>query len=324
MARLSKIYIEREAERTIVADNSVFKMGKTFTNEELASDKIQGGIVGDIESAYYGDSTILPVPAQSALVNTYNEFTPIGIHSRRVPVAYREEMSDQTVASLITEVATQHANRLIDRACNRWLYDIAPTDSTRIIRTTGTTTRACNLKSTTSPAVVKRMLEDDFRLALNALDNDGFAVNEKTMCLLTTGFKWDMFEWANFTYAERTNIDTALRDGKVWEFMGVHFVERLHPVLGGNGVVYTSAGVPKFIKENSTYDTAGTAFASTDVGAAILFKPSAVRGGLGLFRSAMEQPTGVEGDTLIEASAYYAGGKARSDGKGIVAIVEAR
>ena len=125
----------------------------------------------------------------------------------------------------------------------------------------------------------------------------------------------DMLNIADFVDYEKTGNETKLKEGIIGRLMGIDFMVRWDDVIGSIGLHYSKNGNTK--KDNGTV-------AADDRAAALFFNPKAVRYVFSYPETIINRkPAGYLGATIIESVVRFGATANRTDGKGVVSLVEA-
>lgn len=124
----------------------------------------------------------------------------------------------------------------------------------------------------------------------------------------------DLLGMAEFVHYEKTGQESKLIEGMTGRILGFEVMVRWDEDFGSIGLHYTANGATK--KDNGDV-------ASTDAPAALFFHPRFVRYAQAFPETIINRkPAGYLGATIIEAVVRYGATQSRSDGRGVVSLVE--
>ena len=203
-------------------------------------------------------------------------------------------------------VLRNHSNVLNTLVASEMAYKWLPSLATNIVRSSGATTRTTNLPSGTGTR--KRITKADLIAALEIL-NRMDAADEGRNILITAEMLSDMLLIDDFVHADKVGKMSALVTGSIGQVLGMNVWVR------SSTGVYTNDGTP--VKK-----AVGAAGAARDNAAALVWCASMVEFAEGSTKAFIGEDR-PEYYGSIFSFLTRAGGKARKDQKGVVAIVEA-
>jgi len=180
----------------------------------------------------------------------------------------------------------------------------------RVILTTGTA-RATELTGATSNR--KAIAKNDLLAVRKAFMKMNIPL-QGLIAVVTPQQYTDILGIPEFVDFEKTGVMTKLAEGVVGRILGFDIMVRWNETHGSIGLHYTANGATK----KDIGDVA-----TTDAPAALFFHPRYVRYAEAFPETIINRkPAGYLGGTIIEAVVRYGASLSRSDGRGVVSLVE--
>lgn len=227
-----------------------------------------------------------------------------------IMIAYSEEL--EASYSMRQSVLLQHMNTLKTKVADRMAFLWSPSESTSIIRTTGSSRSAYK---TGQSGNRKALSYADFVSVMTRLD--GMDVpSEGRVALIDSALMADLFKIDEFIDASKFGGSAALPAGAIGQVLGI--------------AIYTRSRVHSYNNESTPVKLPfGAANAADSNASALFWHPSFVRRATGnvdnggIVVSINENRAEYNGATLLSALVRAGGRIARTDERGVVALVEA-
>lgn len=124
----------------------------------------------------------------------------------------------------------------------------------------------------------------------------------------------DLLGIADFVDYEKTGVESKLKEGLIGRLLGIDFMVRWNDTAGSLGLHYNASLVKKNLD---------AAIEATDCPAALFFHPNYVRYAEAFPETIINRkPAGYLGGTIIEAVVRFGATQSRSDGRGVISLVE--
>lgn len=192
------------------------------------------------------------------------------------------------------------------------LYSWAPSGSSRIVATSGSTS-TLNLPHSTATGSRKMITIADLTKAKNILDADNVPQTGRVLLIPSYMYNIDLLNISNVAQAYAFG-QPVLPNGVVGRLMG--FDIYIRPEV----LVYDNTGTPVIKAVNG--DGSLTSAAATDQGAAIAYHPSFVGTAMGAIKMFYRENDPTYYGNVLSGLIMHGASKLRTDQKGIVAIVQ--
>ncbi len=312
MAEISPIKYSKELQKEIFPDNSFYKKSVRETGIADTTERVERPVQGSIGKAKSGVPKTLPLQVNVAkddsdyystdlvyappiLVDTPGEFA--------LNYNKRQAKQQQQAGVINTRVGTI--------AAVNW----GPTNAVQVLKTSGSS-RASNVVAATGAVIANRkaVVKADMIKVHNLLMRMNISgIQGGMFALVTADFYSDLLGIAEFVDYDKTGNTSKLEKGIIGRIMGIEIMTRATEDQS-TGLLYSSAYAKKAIDAD---------VASADCPANLFWHERMVASAEGALKTSIN-PDRSEylGSTIISSWTRFGASWARSDQKGVVALLE--
>jgi hypothetical protein len=314
MPQISPIKFSKELQKELFPANEFYKKSRVESGIGPDVENVEIPVSGDISAALSGDPESLPLQVETR-TDTKKSYPVEQLYTK--PVVIRREEDIVLNYNKRQDVIDAQAMSLNTRAARVAAVNWGANLATNIIRTSGSTTRACEITGTTGTRKV--IAKADMLSVLTTfrrmnLPNLGVG---SVWGLITPEMAEDLLNIQEFVDADKTGEQRSrLLTGEFAFIAGMNLMIRSDN-NGSTGVKYNNDATPL----KSAIDTA---VAATDNAAGIFWHPKMVRHAEGNAAALIDRnkPEWL-GATLVSSVVRFGATFDRPDEKGIVALVQA-
>ncbi len=322
MAELIKSAFLREFQRNLFSDNSFWRRGKSDSGAD------QFETINIPEAAARITSTFGPIQGASPtnLANAASLTPKMRINNKRSyninvfgtdPVALQLQDLNTISYNKRQELFREHQDVIDQDVANftaiQWAQEQANGDL--ITLTTGTATRT-SIVTGGSAAAVKRIAKNDIINVKRLFHRMNISSIPGSLYALITPEQWeDLLLIDQFVDYDKSGRESKLKEGIVGRLMGIEFLIPRH-----NAALNANATYIPGTKAKTAY---GAALTGAETSAAIFFHSGLVRYARGRGFLYQDRNNPIYKSDIMSADARFGATKSRTDGMGVVSLVEA-
>ena len=280
-----------------------------FVNDLTVEIPISGTLPDIVENR---TSYPITVVSRTDTKQTY-DLIEFSLGAIKVSEKEQKELSYDKAASILK----QHVDKLNDRIALRAAYNMGgagllSTGAGNIVLTTGTASASIAPPGSAGTLSPKGLMLLDLAQAAKKLDKDGLP-RAGRYCLMPSDMYWDFVEinkaqLLNLDY-NKTNTNGDIADGAVLKVYDFNIMVRPHTLI------YANAATPTIV-------AVGAVAAATDVWAAICWHENEVSRAIGSTEVYYDKRSAVYQADIYSATQRFNNSQMRTDGTGIVTIVQ--
>lgn len=299
------------AYREFIADiqDNIYEEDNAFILNSVSHDSFVTGKTvkvpqaGTFPNDVQKDRTVFPIPVEER-ADSFIEYDLSKYDSGAIKIDDVEEI--RTTYSLRQSIMKDFQGVMFERIAAETLFAWAATGSTRIKRTSGSTS-TLNLPHDTASGARKKLIIEDVAKAVKQLDKDNVSARDR-FCVIPYFMYYDLFTIDNLLRKD-VMAKTTLPDGVIDKILDLNFIKRTSSQL------YDNTGTP--VKK-----AVGSALATDDNGAMVIWQKDKVAKALGAVKFFSTQGDAVYQADIFSSYILHAAKVLRSDSAGITAIVQ--
>lgn len=312
MAEINPIKYSSELQKQIFPDNSFYKKALQETGIADTTERVERPVQGSLKKAKSGIPTTLPLQVDVARDDSDYYSTDL-VYAPPIVVDVPGEFAlnyNKRAAKQVQQAGTINT-RVATIAAINW----GPTVAGQVLKTTGSS-RASNVVASNGSAINNRnaATKADMMKVHNLLMRMNLSgIQGNFYGLVTADFYSDLLGIAEFVDYDKTGNNSKLEAGIIGRLMGIELMVRSTDDAS-TGLVYSSAYAKKAIDAD---------VAANDCPANLFWHEKMVASAEGMVRTSVNADKAEYlGGTLLSSWTRFGASWARSDQKGVVALVE--
>ena len=292
-----------DIEDNIYEEDNAFILKSVSHDSFVTGKKVRIPQAGTFPNDVQKDRTVFPIPVNER-ADSFIEYDLAKYDTGAIKIDDVEEI--RTTYSLRQSIMADFQGVMFERIAAETIFAWAATGSTRIKRTSGSTSTE-NLPHDTATGSRKKLLPEDIAKAVRQLDRDKVPASDR-FCVIPYFMYYDLFTIDNLLRKDVMD-KTTLPDGVIDKILNLNFIKRTSSQL------YDATGTP--VKK-----AVGAAEAADDNGSIVVWQKGKVAKALGEIKFFANNEDAVYQADIFSSYVLHAAKVLRSDNAGIAAIVQ--